>query len=433
MKYFSRLCTIVILFGLIVLSGCVNDNHTSTETEAEQNSNTEEQDTLNDNSDNSDRKISKVIFFLENSGSLKGYVNEDTDFKTSVTALGHFPDFDEIDKTFYFISGKAEECKVDFIGNNSETLENGLIAEEYNKSYSDLTKMFEVALDSSQNNNISILITDGLYDVGESDNPENALQREVEKIQETFRNRLDKKDIETIIIKAYSNFNGSYYFASKNGSCRINQQRPYYIFIFGNSKLLNKLSEDSFDKKIKGFANIARFLILGEIKIPFQVVSQKKLGSFKFDRQAKNILNDVKPDRNGQGFQFSFATDFSSLPYSDSDSYFQTTNNYSCSGDNYAVSSITKIKREFYEITSFSPTHLITVSTNNNPYCELNVSLKNVVPIWIVNTNSDDESNIQSDTTQTFGFKSLTNAISEAYSFKNKGKNITNFTFKINR
>jgi hypothetical protein len=61
----------------------------------------------------------------------------------------------------------------------------------------------------------------------------------------------------------------------------------------------------------------------------------------------------------------------------------------------------------------------------------LNVSLKNVVPIWIINTNSNDESNIKNDTTQTFGFKFLTNAISEAYSYKNKEKNITNFTFEL--
>jgi len=430
MKYFWKLCAIFILLGLTILLGCSKRSERFNEPKTEEKSSTEEPKKSNKVSDTSNIEISKIVFFLENSRSLQGYVNGDTDFKTSLTALAHFPDFDNVEKTFYFISGRDNNCKVDLIGNNSETLENGLIPGEYIENYSNLTKMFEIALDSSQNNNISILITDGLYDVGESDNPKNALEKEVEKTQEAFRNKLNNKDIETIIIKAYSNFNGRYCYASTSRSETINQQRPYYIFLFGNSKLLNGLSKDSFYKKIKGFDNIARFQIIDESKIPFQATSLNYLGNFKFDRSVKNKLNDVKPDRNGQGFQFSFATNFSSLPYSDS--YFETTDNYSCSDDNYTVTSVTKIKKKVYEITEFTPTHLITVFTQKSPYCKLKVSLKNVVPIWIDNTNSDDESNIESNTTQTFGFKFLTNAISDAYSYKNKENNITNFTFEIN-
>lgn len=150
--------------------------------------------------------------------------------------------------------------------------------------------------------------------------------------------------------------------------------------------------------------------------------------NFKFDKRNKNKLVDVVNDRNGQGFQFSFAVDFTSLPYTES--YLQTKDNYSKNG-NYNVTSVTKIEKKIYEVTSFDPSHLITVSTTKSPYCELEISLKNVVPDWITKTHTDDESNIAIDTTQTFGFMSLTNAISEAYSYKNEGKNITNFIFEI--
>jgi hypothetical protein len=230
------------------------------------------------------------------------------------------------------------------------------------------------------------------------------------------------------MIKLYSHFDG-YYFPVTGGRIQIKQTRPFYIWIFGRTELLNKYFPEEYIKSLKGYADMVRFIKFEVLNIPFQAVSQNKKGSFKFNRQDKNILKDVKSDRNGQGFQFSFATCFSSLPYSDS--YIQSTNNYLCSDDNYTVTSVTKIKKRIYEVTSFIPTHLITISTQYSPYCELNVSLKNVVPIWIVNTNSDDESNIKEDTTQTFGFKFLTNAITEAYSYKNKEKNITNFTFEI--
>jgi len=433
MNDFWRFNTILILLGSIILSncsGCKNRNERVNETKTENKLEAPTSNTSDNTSINLKSEINKVIFFLENSGSLRGYVNGDTDFKTSVTALGHFPDFDGINKTFYFISGKAENCKVDFIGNTSETLDLGLNSENYKESYSDLTKMFEVALDSAQKNIITLLITDGLYDVGESDNPKKALEREVEKTQETFRNKLSDNDIETIIIKAYSNFKGSYCYASKKGSSEINQQRPYYIFIFGNNKLLNELTEEKFNEKIKGFANIARFLKLEDISIPYQITNENKLGEFRPDREYSNRLINVKPDRNGQGFQFSFATDYSTLPYTDS--YFEKTDNYLAT-ENYDVTAIEKVDRKIHEVTSFTPTHLITVFTAANPYCELSISIKNEVPTWIVNTNSEGESNIKSDTTQTFGFKFLTDAISKAYKYKNREKYIAEFTIEINR
>ena len=97
------------------------------------------------------------------------------------------------------------------------------------------------------------------------------------------------------------------------------------------------------------------------------------------------------------------------------------------------MTSVTKVSSIIHEVSSFDPTHLISVHTRKSPYCELKVSLRNVDPPWIVDTNSNDETNIKSDTSKTFGFRFLTNAISEAYSYKNKEKNITNFSFDITK
>ncbi len=430
-KNLIRTHACVALSILFILSGCGNRSERLKQTDSKEKRDTIALNTLSTNSHESNSKIDKVIFLLENSGSLKGYVNGDKDFKTSVTAMAHFPEFDETEKTFYFINGKDKKCKIDFIGNSPDILDNALKSQNYNQDYSDLTKMFEVALDSTRNNNITILITDGLYDVGESEVPIKALEKEVEKTQETFRKKLNDEDVETIIIKAYSDFNGTYCFASRTGSIAITQQRPYYIFIFGKRKLLNKLNEENFKNKIKGFTNLARFLKIEEKEIPFQAIIKNKIGDFRVDRNEKHRLIKAISDRNGLGFQFLIATDFSTLPYSDS--YLQSSSNYSCTGSNFKVTNVTPIETNLHEDISFNPTHLITLYTDKTPYCELNVFLNNVVPDWIIQTNTDDESNITSNTTQTFGFMLLTNAISEAYSYKNKKKSITNFTFKITK
>jgi hypothetical protein len=51
------------------------------------------------------------------------------------------------------------------------------------------------------------------------------------------------------------------------------------------------------------------------------------------------------------------------------------------------------------------------------------------MPGWILGTNIDEE--IQIDDTHTFGFKSLIDAISEAYEYQNNGKNLATFNIVI--
>jgi len=229
------------------------------------------------------------------------------------------------------------------------------------------------------------------------------------------------------MIKLQSRFDG-YYFPVSGGKIKIKQTRPFYIWIFGESELLNKYFTEEYINSLEGFENMARFLKFDGLDIPYQATSQNKLGSFRFDRSQKNKLTNVKGDRNGQGFQFSFATDFSILPFTDS--YFEDAQNYS-PNNNYNVSSITKVDKTIYAVTTFKPTHLITVTNLKSPYGELNVILKNVTPDWIVGSHTDEESDIKSNTTQTFGFKFLTDAISEAYAYKNKEKLVTQFKFEI--
>ena len=349
MKYFWRLCTIVILFGLTILSGCTGCNNRSerlNETKTKEKSNTEEQNTLNNDSDNSERKISKAVFFIENSESMFGYVSGFTEYVDVISELAEKPKFAEekTQREFYFING-GDILKVTPIGNNPAVLKKKLNTTGFNcgdKTKSNLNSMFQKALEKARKDTISILISDAIYDLGKPNAPMNALATEGRETRSRFIERLGDGDLQTIMIKLYSHFDGNY-FPVNGGRIPIKQTRPYYIWIFGETELLNRYFPEEYIKSLKGYADMARFIKFDELNIPYQAVSQNIIGRFKFDKISKNKLKDVKSDRNGQGFQFSFATDFSSLPYSDS--YFQTTNNYSCSDDNYAVTSVTKIKK----------------------------------------------------------------------------------------
>jgi hypothetical protein len=213
------------------------------------------------------------------------------------------------------------------------------------------------------------------------------------------------------------------------GTIPIRQKRPYYIIIFGDSRLLNKyFSEDNISKSIMGYVAMARFMKIDNLKIPYQVTSQNSKGTFSFDKTNKNKLSNVKKDRNGQGLQFSIAADNTLLPFPDA--YLQTNSNYEVIG-NYKIVDIYKPVKKIYEVTSFIPSHMITVHTPNNPYGNLEIILKYVVPSWITETSADSENTIAGDTKHTFGFKYLIDAITEAYQYKNKQQNIATFKFEI--
>jgi hypothetical protein len=54
-----------------------------------------------------------------------------------------------------------------------------------------------------------------------------------------------------------------------------------------------------------------------------------------------------------------------------------------------------------------------------------------MIPTWITETSLDNETGIIGDTKHTFGFLYLTDAITEAYQYKNKQQNIATFKFEI--
>ena len=371
------------------------------------------------------------MFYLENSESMFGYVNG-YEYVNVVSGLAYKNKFSEqnTEREFYFVNG-GDNLKINYIGDNASDLNDKLNLESYrcgDITKSNLNSMFQIALSKAKQDTISILISDGIYDIGKPQAPMKALLTEGNETKEKFINRLSEGDLQTIIIKLNSHFDGKY-FPVTGGSRTISQNRPYYVWIFGDTELLNEYFSDEYIESLKGFSNIARFLKLSELDVPYQATPHSKIGDFRFDKRNKNKLVSVKTDRSGQGFYFTFAADFSSLPFSDS--YLTSIDNYICNNSNFTIKAVSKIGNLKLHGLGFSPTHLITVGTDRNPLCKLNVSLQYNIPNWIEESNINDESNIIGDTFHTFGFKFLTNAISEAYQYKNNESNIVTFKFEL--
>jgi len=423
---------LIITFSLI--TGCNDGSKGSRKSKKEpKQENIIRDDSLSGN--NETLNIKKVTFFLENSGSMFGYVSSANDFKTSVVKLAYLPEFDYAVKNFYFVNGTDNpyansSISVNYVGDDPEVLKNNLNQQSFRNygdaRYSDLTRMFEIALDSAITGGITILISDCIYDVGQESDPSTALGTETERTKKIFRSVLDSTDMQTILIKANSMFDGQYSYASKKGFTSINQNRPYYFIIFGESRILSKyFREDYIPQTIAGYEAHARFMKIDENRIPYQIVpSIDRIGQFRPDYKTMNRLVEAKQTRGE--FQFAIAADLSSIPFPDL--YKNSPENYYCSNPDYSVS---KVERIIRKLPGVEGTHLITVYTNKNPWGKLEISLKNVIPGWVFDTNTEDEELI--DENHTVGFKSLTNAISEAYAYKNYGKNLANLKIEISK
>lgn len=378
------------------------------------------------------RRISKAVYYLENSESMCGYVNGYTGFVNAVSELAFKQKFID-QKTlrhFFFVNGR--ELNINFLGTNPEILTSKLTVAEYRKygdiRFSNLNSMFQLALETASKDTIALLITDAIFDVGKI-SPQTALAVEGKVTRSKFIKRLGTGDVQTIVIKLTSRFTGSY-FPVLGGIIPLeDQDRPYYVWIFGESELLNEYFPEDYIKSLNGFSDVARFLKLSDLNVPYQAVPHEIIGDFKFDKNNKNKLTNVKTDKYGKGFQFTIAVNFSSLPFSDS--YLSSTSNYSANNSNYSITNVSKIGDVKLFGLNFTPTHLITVYTSKSPFSQLDISLLNRVPEWIENTNSDDESNIKEDTTHTYGFKHLINGIVEAYQYKNPEDNIVTLKFDL--
>lgn len=98
--------------------------------------------------------LEKVIFFIENSGSMSGYVKRANEFKNSLVGLAYLPEFDKSKKSFYFINGKSDPAKksqirITYVGDDPESLKNKLDPVSFNTGdvrYSDLNEMFRISL-----------------------------------------------------------------------------------------------------------------------------------------------------------------------------------------------------------------------------------------------------------------------------------------------
>jgi hypothetical protein len=392
-----------------------------------------------------------VNVYIENSGSMNGYVQGNTEFKGAIrdllVMLKYY--YDEKNLKINFINSaiyptNIEGNIVDFSKSlNTKTFK---VGDTYS---SNLNNIFKQILTKTSQNTISILLSDCIYSI-KGNKTEDLLSDQKSLTKDAFLTKFKNKEpLATTIMKLNSSFNGTYYDKDNKKTQLNNISRPYYISIIGSEKAMDNFNSniEVSKNKVEGFENKYNLTLKDYSKeVYYSVVNTKDdSGRYNPDKAYKNNgavqgIEDVSINsRNSSSFIFSVALDLSNVPIEDS--YVSDKSNYSIREGDYTIKGIYKFDKKQLGASSINmlskakaePTHYIVFESTKPNFTNLSFTLNKQIPNWVYTTSTNDDSNILKSPNSTFGIKYLIEGISEAYETQSKNNNYLELTINIKK
>lgn len=331
--------------------------------------------------------------FLENSGSMDGYMCDGSEFKDAVKGFisSMQSDFDRVSLNFINtrIIPRGNNVK-DFIANMNATQ---FKAAGGNRGNTDIGDLIEKVVANTGRNTVSMFVSDCILDI-----PQKATDfftdRQID-LTYTIKRFQRQGNNAVVVIQLESVFKGNYY--GVDGITYLNgEKRPYYIWLFGNAELIADAIKDSPIEEIKhGVKNWASFS--KKQALPFEITN-------KFGQKPLKI----RP--MGNDYEIKIKADLSRMLKSDiilSNPASYKTGDIS----NVKVQSITKANESVF-------THLISLTINKDiASCAETLSYidANHVPTWAMTSNDDTGTNIRKNLNKTTGIKYIIQGVAEAY------------------
>lgn len=366
-------------------------------------------------------EVGKVNLYVENSGSMDGYVNGNTEFKTDlfniVKLLGEkepvtkfFINADSIiltNLTDYDFSNGISVCAFQKWGGNRES--------------SNIAELVERIIQKTDSNGISVFVSDCVFDPQNDPDIEKRLGQQKTTIQTALKRKLGKSPLFGVIVyRLTSSFTGFYYNKVKPHTYLKDIQRPFYVWIFGEVNKLKK-ARNLLEKDIESRAGKNILVAMNTIEaLPYYCPSAKC-------NKARGKYIDEPKEVNGN-FSFWVKIDFSTLPLDES--YLMNRSNYELPKNlDYVIEKVRRCKKDDSKYT-----HEIKISKRkgnikNNTL--LQVVLKQPkIPNWVSKANDANGTDFLngnlSKVSRTFGLKSYVEGIYDAYE-----SNIANFKILI--
>jgi hypothetical protein len=357
----------------------------------------------------------KLKVFIENSGSMDGYMCPGSELKDAVysyaSSLSSYADTTELN----YINSRIIPYRYDMRRFIKDLDPYHFHVAGGNTSNSDISAMFESILNQTDDHTVSIFVSDCILDVPNGDSMDFFENRSID-IRNAFTKHLNKhSDLGVEIFRLESTFDGRYYY-SRGSELLNNVKRPYYMWVIGNKNILAHLN-----KQVPPFTEIKHgiknyFAFSTNSNIPFEITNTKNI--------AKG--NQCVPTKNSDGdYEFLIKTNLrSTLQGAD---VLANPSNYATITSGIIVNGITELPNS----STSSFTHIINVIITNTSksYAE-KITLKPLyAPSWLEEANDDTGKDVKKNMNKTTGIKYLVQGVADAYK---KQEQLVDFKFVVN-
>lgn len=385
-------------------------------------------------------KLAAVDIFMENSGSMNGYVAIASEFKD---VLGNF-----IAKSSNYLKDKAHLYYVndtiyptyfgadvdDFVSKLSPgTMKVG------NTGSTDINTIFKLILRQTRPNSVSVLFSDCIYSVhggdvsGSVSNAKNATMH-------AFMDATDAiPDMAVLILQCSSKFQGKY-FNRADKPYPYTGVRPYYIFLMGSAPVLAEyVAQMQLDEahlpglKHQYYLSTRRLdastLATAGEPVPLQILTGQDAGNtlrMKLDRHDPLRVESMTCDNMEKTVDFSVAFDAQRLAADEV--YFRDASNWRVSPAGCRVTSVWRITNEspsFADVPEMKEPWAARISIPaGKEQMNMELALVNRMPAWVEKANAPDDIAGVPAAEQSFAIANMIKGIYDAFESKTKGADL---------
>ena len=383
----------------------------------------------------------KINVYLETSGSMNGYVNGGTSVfqqvvKEYLSGINNAAYASEVN--YYYINSKITP-KGNDLTQYITRLTPSSFTSSGNTATTDIGGIFKEIIGRTDNNTISIFISDCIISPGRGVDTQAYLRGQMTDIRDAVVGYIKQyEDFACLVYQLDSGFKGSYYDYENSKHANVNMQRPFYIWVFGHTcsvAMLKLQYVPDRDFKVAPIRN--QWMIFNTALATLQqenrygVLLANNAKNGKYTRvDATTVRGLQKADE--KYYRFSFGAQMAMAQYLMGDDYVEDTDNY-----NHMVNKT--IKEKFYgdiekDYAQNSPyTELYRVESDT-PFQKGNFTLAFIpkVPKWAAEcTDYDDRFFNGTNDNKTYGLEYIFNGVFNGFNSGNHDNILAEFNFEI--
>lgn len=374
-----------------------------------------------------------VNIYIENSGSMNGFINKTSEYQDAIQNMVVWLEYhyDTENIKLHYINERVilkEKPKniplPDFAQQMLTPVE---FKSNGNGASTNLNSIIAMILNRTNENTISILLSDNIYSISGSQTAPVLLSECKNKTLQAFLgkskelNMQHQQSLSTTIIQLYSQFNGNYWdykHPTGRASQQLNCKRPYYMCVIGVNDLVSDFNNKFDVNEMNGYKNKYTLTEINALNPKCSVLANTyKTGRFR--KVNDTTIRDASNDKHKDKFALALAVDLKDIPLSDDEKcdvdLFEVT-------EGYVIDEIIKIDEATIAPidmqASQNCTHIVKISTSNYNISSFKLTMKRMMPEWIAMSSSIDDTQIGVDTDEqnkTFGLSYFVDGIKEAY------------------